>query len=211
MKNQLSPPRLTTSCAVPTASARVFEHPLDRVGRAELAVKIGRARRMGDHQLLLVVGDGLHSKTHRRHRNVDDHVNLLGIVPAPRNRAADVGLLMVADDDADRLVQHFTAEIVDRHLRRRHRALAGGRRGWAVHVGEHADLDDVVRNLRLRQRRCQHRESERAEHRVCSCEHPVFSHYRRLTGRRCFNCQTFGPPRQRSHRANGGAIYSALA
>ena len=35
---------------------------------------------------------------------------------------------------------------------------------------------------------------ERAEHRVLSCEHPVSSRYLRLTGRRCFKCQTFGRP-----------------
>ena len=63
-------------------------------------------------------------------------------------RAADVRLeLVVADDDADRLAQHLAAEIVDRHLRRGHRALAGRRRGRPVHVGEHADLDDVVGDL----------------------------------------------------------------
>ena len=70
---------------------------------------------------------------------------------------------MVADDHADRLAQHLAAEIVDRHLRRRHRALAGRRRCRAVHVGEHADLDQIVRNLRERRRRCQHRERKRTK------------------------------------------------
>ncbi len=68
-------------------------------------------------------------------------------VPAPRDGAADVGLelVTVADNDADRLAEHGAAEIVDRYLRRGHRALAGRRRGRAVHVGEHADLDDIYR------------------------------------------------------------------
>ncbi|MGY3647227.1 hypothetical protein ACVWW2_002518 [Bradyrhizobium sp. LM4.3] len=94
----------------------------------------------------------------RGDRHVDDQIDLVDVVPAPRDGAADVGLeLVVADDDADRLAEHGAAEIVDRHLRRRHRTLAGRCRGRAVHVGEHADLDDVVGNLRhcgARQQRC---------------------------------------------------------
>ena len=78
---------------------------------------------------------------------------------------ADIRLeLMVADDHADRLAQHLAAEIVDRHLRRGDRTLAGRRRCRAVHVGEHADLDDVVGNLRQRRRRCQHRGRKRAKY-----------------------------------------------
>ncbi len=53
----------------------------------------------------------------------------------------------------DRLAQHRAAEIVHRHLRGGHRALAGRRRRRAVHVGEHADLDHVVRDLGQRRRR----------------------------------------------------------
>ena len=121
------------------------EHPLHRVGRAELAVEIRRAGRMRDEQLLLFVGDVLHGETDRRHRHVDDQIDLIDVVPAPRDAAADVRLeLVVADDDADRLAQHLAAEIVDRHLRGRDRALAGRRRRRAVHVGEHADLDLIV-------------------------------------------------------------------
>ena len=106
---------------------------------------------MGDEQLLLLVGDVLHREPDRRHRHVDDQIDLVDIVPAPRNAAADIRLqLMVADDQADRLAQHLAAEIVDRHLRGRDRALTGRRRRRAVHVGENADLDDVIGNLRER-------------------------------------------------------------
>ena len=134
------------------------EHPLHRIGRTELAVKIRRAGRMGDEQFLLFVGDILHREADGRHRHVHDQVDLLDIVPAPRDCAADVRLqLMIADDYRDRLAQHLAAEIVDRHLRCGNRALSGRRRGRAVHIGEHADLDDVVGNLRERRSRCQHR------------------------------------------------------
>ena len=121
------------------------EHPLHRVGRAELAVEIRRPGRVRDEQLLLFVGDVLHREPHRRHRHVDDQIDLFDVVPAPRDAAADIRLeLVVADDHADRLAQHLAAEIVDRHLRRGDRALAGRRRRRTVHVGENADLDHIV-------------------------------------------------------------------
>ena len=114
--------------------------------------------RMRDEQLLLLIGDALDREPDCRHRDVQDQIDLVDIVPAPRDAAADVGLeLVIADHDTDRLAQHLAAEIVDRHLRRRHRTLAGRRRGRAVHVGKHADLHDVVGNLRERRRRCEHR------------------------------------------------------
>ena len=56
---------------------------------------------MRDEQLLLFVGDVLHRKPDRRHRHVDDQVDLIDVVPAPRDAGADIRLeLMVADDHA---------------------------------------------------------------------------------------------------------------
>src|SRR5204862_3245468 len=119
---------------------------------------------MRDEQLLLVIGNVLHRKANRRHRNVDDQIDLVDIVPAPRDAAADVGLeLVVADDDADRLAEYLAAEIVDRHLRGGDRALTGRRRCRTVHVGEDADLDHVVGNLRERGGRRQQRGREYSE------------------------------------------------
>jgi hypothetical protein len=73
--------------------------------------------------------------------------------------------LMIADDHGNRLAQHLAAEIIDRHLRRRDRALAGRRRRRAVHIGEYADLDHVVRDLGACRRRGQHRGGQRREQR----------------------------------------------
>jgi len=85
---------------------------------------------------------------HPRYRYVDDQIDLLDVVPAPRNAGADIGLeLMIADDHADRLAQHLAAEIVDRHLRCGDGALARRRGSRPVHVGEDADLDHIVRDL----------------------------------------------------------------
>jgi hypothetical protein len=81
-------------------------------------MEIRGQRRMRDEQFLLVVGDVLHRKSDRRHRNVDNQVDLIDIVPASRDAAADIRLeLMIADDDADRLAQYLAAEIIDCHLR----------------------------------------------------------------------------------------------
>ena len=127
--------------------ARV-EHPLHRVGRAELAVEIRRAGRMRDEHPFLFVGNVLDRKADSRYRHVDDEIDLLDVIPAPRDGSADIGLeLMIADNDADGLAKHASPEIIDGHLRRRHRALTRRRRGGTVHVGEHADLDGVVGDL----------------------------------------------------------------
>jgi len=153
-----------------------IEHPLDRIGRAELAVEVGRSGRVRDEKLLLLAGDGLHRKADRRNRHVDDQIDLLGIVPAPRDCCADVGLqLMIADDDADGFAEHRAAEVVDRHLRRSHRALAGRRRGRAVHVGQHADFHDVVGDLRECCGRRQHGGGERCKRRQESQKHYLSS------------------------------------
>src|ERR1700722_18722303 len=127
------------------------DHPLHCIGRAELAVEIRREGGVRDEQLLLFIGDGLYRQPDCRDRYVDDQVDLFGVVPAPGNAGADIGLqLVVADDDADRLAQHLAAEIVDRHLRRGDRTLAGGRRRRSVHTGENADFNNVIRYLRQR-------------------------------------------------------------
>jgi hypothetical protein len=107
----------------------------------------------------------LHRQPHRRHRHVDNQVDLFGVIPAPRNAGADIRLeLMIADDHRDRLTQNLAAEIVHRHLRRGHGALAGGGGRRPVHVGEDADLDHVVRDLGQRRWRRQDSGCECREH-----------------------------------------------
>ena len=169
------------------------EHPLHRVGTAELAVEIRSAGGVGDEQLLLVVGDVLDRKTDRRHRHVDDEVDLLDVVPAPRDAGADIRLeLMIADDHGDRLAQHLAAEIVDRHLRGGNGTLPGRRRRRPVHVGENADLDHVIRHLGERCRRRQQQCREGPERETCSGRHVLSPPMDRrrigriLVGRRLF-------------------------
>ena len=75
------------------------EHPLHGVGRAELAVEIRRAGRMGDEQLLLLVGDVLHREPDGRDRHVDDQVDLVAVVPFPGDAGGDIGLDLVVGGD----------------------------------------------------------------------------------------------------------------
>ncbi len=125
------------------------EDPLHRIGRAEFSGEIRRARRMGDEQLLLLPRDLLDGEPDRRDRHVDDEVDVVGVVPLPRHRGADIGLqLMVRRDHLDRLARDLPAEIGDRHLGGGHRACAGRVRGRAREIGQDADLDDIVGDLR---------------------------------------------------------------
>ncbi len=57
---------------------------------------------------------------------------------------------MIGGDHLDRLALHLAAVIGDRHLDGGQRALAGRVGIKARHVGQNADLDDIVGNLRVR-------------------------------------------------------------
>ncbi len=57
---------------------------------------------------------------------------------------------MIGGDPLDRLALHLAAIVGHRHLHRGQRTLAGRVRIEAGHVGEDADLDDVVGDLRAR-------------------------------------------------------------
>ena len=109
---------------------------------------------MGDKQLVAVVGHALHGQPDGGNGDVENQVDLFGVIPAAGDAGANVGLeLMIADDHRDRLAEHLAAEIFNRHLGRGHRSLAGGCRGWSRHVGQDADFDNVVRDLSVSGRR----------------------------------------------------------
>jgi hypothetical protein len=61
-------------------------------------------------------------------------------------------LFCIGRDHFDLLAQHRAAEIVDRHLRRDHRALTVDVGVEARHVGQHTELHDIVGDLRRRRR-----------------------------------------------------------
>ncbi len=89
-----------------------------------------------------------------------------------RDAGADVGLvLVVGGDDLDLVAALLDAGILDRQLGRHHRTGAGQVGIEARHVGQHADLDQVVRNLRLRRAERQGRRDRHAQHRAFECIH----------------------------------------
>src|SRR5258706_13954956 len=71
---------------------------------------------------------------------------------------------MVGERALDRLVEPLAAEILDRHADGGDRALAGLVGELAGHVGQHADLDDIVGDpRRLAVGRATGREDERQQ------------------------------------------------
>ncbi|MEE9927668.1 MAG: hypothetical protein PBU43_06095 [Microvirgula aerodenitrificans] len=123
---------------------------MDPVRRTFLVGQRGRTGAVVDDDALLLRAELLHADADRRVQQVDDHVHALGVEPFARLGHADIGLvLVVGRHDLDRLAEHLAAEIVDRHLHGRDRALATDGRVHAGHVGQHADLDAVGVGLRL--------------------------------------------------------------
>jgi hypothetical protein len=94
-------------------------------------------------------GELLDRERHRRMVEADRHVDIFVFKPAARDGGTDIGLvLMIREDDLDRFSQHRTARVLCRHA-------GGGDRTRTTEIGietglvvEHADLDDVVGNLR---------------------------------------------------------------
>src|SRR5205823_5741424 len=92
--------------------------PVHGVRRALFA---GQQRGTGagaDKDLVLLLADIGDRQRNRRVRQVENGVDALGVVPAPRDADADVGLvLVVGGDDVDRLAGGLAAVILHRHLR----------------------------------------------------------------------------------------------
>ena len=90
-------------------------------------------------------------------RQLGDHVDVFDIVPAPRDGAAEIRLvLVVGGDDFDLLAEHLAAEILDRHL-------GGLERPFAAVIGvdpglivQNADLD-ALRRCRRGEQKTTHR------------------------------------------------------
>jgi len=131
---------------------------------------------MGNQHPLFFLGNGLNRETHGRNRDIEDHVDLFRVVPAPGNGRANVRLeLMVPGDHDNRLAQHLAAKILHGHLRGRDRTLSGWRGGRTGQIRQHADLHDVVRCLRRRncrqqrdQPHSQKRQMDRPSHETLS-------------------------------------------
>jgi hypothetical protein len=115
-------------------------------------------------------GDLVDGERDARVRHVDDEVDLVRVVPLPRDLRADVRLvLVVGEDDLDLHPLLVGAVVRDSHPGGHHRALAGEVGVEAGLVVEDADLDDAVRDLSVRggadgEQRRQHGESSDDSH-----------------------------------------------
>ena len=109
------------------------------------------ADRAGDGDAILLRRDLLDRERDRRIVEADGHVDVIGVEPLARDRRADIGLvLVVGDDDVDRLAEYRSAGILNRHPR-------GDDRAGAAEVGiearlivENTDANDAVGYLRVR-------------------------------------------------------------
>ena len=106
---------------------------------------------MDDQQLLLLPRHLLDGQAHGRDGNVQNDIDVLGVVPLPRDLRADIGFeLMIGGNDFDGLAGNLAAKVGDGHLRRRDRSLARGVRSRPRQISQHADFHDVVGDLRWR-------------------------------------------------------------
>ena len=94
------------------------DDPLHGVGRAEFAWKSAAKVECVMNSFFLSLATCTTRPTAET-RNVDDQVDLIDVVPAPRDAATDVRLELVVTDEWGLLMrfEHLAAEIVDRHLR----------------------------------------------------------------------------------------------
>ena len=117
-KNQPSPPCDAIALAALGNGVGV-PGPMHADRRARFACEIdGRGARHQEDAILLL-GDFLHCKRNRGVGHVDNGVHAVHVDPAPCNRGADIGLVLVVGvNDLDRLARGLAAEILDCHARR---------------------------------------------------------------------------------------------
>jgi len=125
--------------------------PVHGIRRTLFAGQQHRACARSDEGLVLLrahAGDG---KRDRRVRNVEDRVDAVVLVPAPRDADPDVRLvLMIRRDDLDRLARGLSAIVFDRHLGSDDRADALVAGEWARLVVQDADLHRILGEGRRR-------------------------------------------------------------
>ena len=91
--------------------------------------------------LFLLAGDMADRQRHAGVRHVDDHVDLVDVVPLVGDLRTDVRLvLVIAADHLDFHVGMVLGEVGDRHLGGRDRARSADIGVEARHVAQHADL-----------------------------------------------------------------------
>ena len=119
--------------------------PVHGIRRAFFAGEQRGAGAGADEDLVLLLAHVGDRERNRRVRQVEDGVDAFGVVPAPRDADADVGLvLVIGGDDVDGLAGGLAAIILHGHLRGDDRADALIGRKHARLVVEHADPDAIL-------------------------------------------------------------------
>ena len=143
--------------------------PVHRIWRALRIGEIGGRGARVDVDAVLLLDDVVDGKRDAGIGHVDDDVDLVDVEPLPRDRGADVGLvLMIARDDVDLPALGGEAGILDRHLGRQRRAGTAEIGIEAGLIGERADLDGLVlRERRTGGDRRQRRAEQERGNRLC--------------------------------------------
>ena len=118
--------------------------PLDAIGRARLAGEVGRRGGIEDDDPVARLGEVLDRERDARIGDVENRLDAPLVIPLPRDGEADVDLvLVVGDQQLDRLAEHRAAEILDRHPRHFNRARPGEIGVGAGLVVHHPDREAV--------------------------------------------------------------------
>jgi hypothetical protein len=118
---------------------------MDRVRRAVLVGQLCRGGARHHHHALALRRNLRHDDRHGAVRYIGDHVDTVVLVPFDRGPRADVHpVAVICGDDLHGLAEHRAPEVLDRHLRRDHRAFAADLGVDARHVRQYADADDTV-------------------------------------------------------------------
>ncbi len=116
--------------------------PVDRVRAALRTGQVGRAGAGIQHHLVLLAAHGVDREPDRGCRHIDDGIDAVLIEPLPRDRGADVGLvLVVGGDDLDVEALAGDAEIHQRLPRTDHARRSAIVAVLSRLVVEHADAD----------------------------------------------------------------------
>jgi hypothetical protein len=89
----------------------------------------------------------------RGRRQLGDHVDAFDLIPAPRDAAGKIGLvLMIGGNDLDLLTEHVAAKILNRHLGRFERIFPAVIRVDARLIVQNANLDALCRRRNGKQK-----------------------------------------------------------
>ena len=119
--------------------------PVHGVGRALRVGEVGGRRTRIDVDAVLFLDDVVDGERHAGIRHVDDDVDLVDVEPLPRDRGADIRLvLVIARDDVDLPALRGEAGIFNGHLRGERRAGPAEVGIETGLIGQRADLDGLV-------------------------------------------------------------------